>query len=77
MNLQLSKHAQERMNERGIRLEDIQKVLAAGKSRETRGNTVWKIDPKTIGATNNSIFNLLRVVCNAKFLVITVYWQTA
>ncbi|WP_423790225.1 DUF4258 domain-containing protein, partial [Listeria monocytogenes] len=45
MKLTFTKHASERMKERGISVAEVARVLAFGKPKATRLAPVWSIDP--------------------------------
>lgn len=76
MSLTFTKHARQRMKERGITMADVVRVLAFGAPRPSRGNPVWTVDPKSLPDQNwSTLLARLCVVCTPDFRVVTVYHQ--
>ena len=74
MPVTFTKHARKRMEERGISMSQVFRVLAFGRSSETRLNAVWTVDARRV--PDQSWIGLLSdiaVVCTKDFRVITVY----
>lgn len=74
MKLTFTKHAVERMKERGITVGEVARVLAYGKPRETRVAPVWSVDPRRVPDDNwAALLARLCVVCTSDLRVVTAY----
>ena len=74
MPVQFTKHARERMEERGITIAQVFRVLAFGHSRPSCGNPVWEVDLDRVEDSHwKQLLDKLKVVCTPELCVVTVY----
>ena len=70
--LKISRHAQERMEQRNIRLFDIVEAIELGNAKESKGNLVVR---NKVSVRNDYPLQVVYAVNGDEIVIISCYWK--